>query len=271
MAPNLRKDEKLTAERLREVLDYDPLTGKFFRKELARNRQAKEGEQGSKTTKGYLTISVDGVHYNGHRLAWMWVHGEFPDRWIYHLNGDRSDNRIENLALKEAVDKEVPLTWERLREVLDYDPRTGIFTWKVGTARGRIGAQAGVIFGIGYRYITIDGRKHLAHRLAFFYSNGRWPDYFVDHINHVVDDNRIENLREADNFQNVHNQKPKAMGMSGFRGVRPAGKRFSAIITVRNLRIDLGRFNTAEEAHRAYLEAAQKYYGEFAYKGDPPS
>lgn len=266
VAPHLRKNEFLTAKRLREVLEYDPDTGEFSRKETrARTHLVKWDDPTTVTKAGYLTISVDGTHYNAHRLAWLWVHREWPKAWVHHLNGNRTDNRIANLALKVAkTDLTKELTLERLKEVLNYDPTTGLFIWKIGTARGRPGAQAGVIFGPhGYRYISVDGRKYLAHRLAWFYTYGAWPQQFLDHINRQADDNRIANLREASAAQNAHNAE-RRVGTSGFKGVRKRGNRYVATVTANNLRITVGRFDTAEEAYNAYLEAAKKYHGSFA-------
>lgn len=269
MAPRLRKNEMLTARRLREVLDYDAETGEFRRKESrARTAKVKWDDPTNPTANGYLIISVDGTHYNAHRLAWLYVHGEFPDSWIHHLNGDRHDNRIANLALKKAkTNPSVPLTLERLQEVLRYDPSTGVFIWKKGTARGRVGAQAGVLFGAGYRYISVDGQKYLAHRLAWFWSYGKWPDQWLDHINGATDDNRIANLREASAAQNAQNARHKA-GVSGYRGVRAKGRRFEAVIHVNNFRKSLGWFDSAEEAHKAYVKAAQEHHGAFVPNGD---
>src|SRR5712664_3471434 len=67
------------------------------------------------------------------------------------------------------------LTQERMREMLDFDPATGIFLWK-GIGRGiRTGRRAGSVGPSGYRYIKLDGEDHLAQRLAWFWEKGVWP------------------------------------------------------------------------------------------------
>jgi hypothetical protein len=259
-----RSDGLLTAEKLREILGYDPETGAFVRKVKPKRGLAKEGDPTIVTAQGHRAINVDGMHYLAQKLAWLYVHGKWPDGILTHLNGDKTDNRIANLAYK-GVDKNKRLTVERLRQVLSYDPDTGIFIWKLGTARGRPGAQAGVTGPLGYRYMAVDGRRYLAHRLAWFYAYGRWPKDQLDHINGERDDNRMGNLREATAAQNTWNGERKA-GATGYRGVRKKGNRFNAQIMVGNLRVSLGWFATVEEAAAAYAEARARFHGEFASK-----
>ena len=69
------------------------------------------------------------------------------------------------------------LTYARVIELLDFDPATGVFVWKVARSnRVKVGSRAGVFHGAsGGRYISIDNEKFMSHRLAFFYVNGRWP------------------------------------------------------------------------------------------------
>ncbi len=87
----------LTADRLCAVLDYDPSRGIFVWKSRASNRIKVGQEAGSTHGSGYTQINVDGQNYLAHRLAWLYVHGEWPKHVIDHINGDRKDNRIENL------------------------------------------------------------------------------------------------------------------------------------------------------------------------------
>ena len=157
------------------------------------------------------------------------------------------------------------LSVERLRELLDYSPETGIFTWKIG-GHGwrRVGVLAGSQSIKGYQTIGIDGREYAAHRLAWLYVHGEWPEGALDHINRDKADNRIANLRPATYSQNRANRLGKSA--SGFKGVywhKKVGK-FQAQIRIEDKRCSLGYFTTAEEAHEAYKTAAIHHFGEFA-------
>jgi len=147
------------------------------------------------------------------------------------------------------------LTVERLKELLHYDPETGLFHWKV--SRGYI-AQPGHLAGVtnkrGYIYIGVDGRGYLAHRLAWFYMTGRWPADQIDHINQTKSDNRFSNLRECDNSQNQQNTGLRADNRSGFKGVSlHKSGRWVAERRLRGRRIHLGYHQTPEAAHAAYV------------------
>ena len=88
------------------------------------------------------------------------------------------------------------ITQERLKELLHYDPETGVFTWKVdkGT-RARAGQEAGCLNGVsGYIDISIDKKLEKAHRLSFLYMDGSMPPEHTDHINGIRNDNRPQNL-----------------------------------------------------------------------------
>ena len=89
------------------------------------------------------------------------------------------------------------ITQSELKELLNYDPATGVFTWLVSRGRVKASSVAGHVHSRGYIVIMVDGRRHLAHRLAFVYMTGTFPDDQVDHINEIKADNRWINLREA--------------------------------------------------------------------------
>ena len=87
----------LSQERLRELLDYDLLSG-VFKWKVSTARRIKVGDvAGSPKRFGHLQIMVDGRFYKAHRLAWLYVHGRWPVEQIDHINGMPSDNRITNL------------------------------------------------------------------------------------------------------------------------------------------------------------------------------
>jgi hypothetical protein len=160
------------------------------------------------------------------------------------------------------------LTAERLRDLLDYDPETGVFLWKKD-GRGRtmrVGSVAGTMHSTGYTQINFGGEMWLAHRLAWLHVFGEWPREQIDHINGNRADNRIINLREATLSQNAANRKCRDDNASGFKGVslnKSLGK-WNAGIKVNGNMIRLGVFETPEQAHAAYCAAADKLHGEFA-------
>jgi hypothetical protein len=157
------------------------------------------------------------------------------------------------------------MTAEELRERLDYDPETGVFTWRRSeSTRVKIGGVAGTYTEKGYVRVRVLGRPYRAHRLAWLYVRGVWPQDQIDHINGIRDDNRIENLREATNAENQRNMKKRAGKRCALKGVHVANGRFRAVITVAYKRFYLGNYNTEEEAHAAYVAAAEKEFGAFA-------
>jgi hypothetical protein len=159
------------------------------------------------------------------------------------------------------------LTRERVIEILDYDPETGIFRWKMPVSRRvRIGERAGSRNQKGYRQIRINRRFYVAHRLAWLVVHGKWPVHQLDHINRQTDDNRIANLREATQTQNKANSRIYKNNSSGYKGVawnKTVGK-WAAYIRSGGARTHLGYFASPEEAHRAYSAAAPAVFGEFA-------
>lgn len=158
--------------------------------------------------------------------------------------------------------KLIRLTHERLVEVLDLDPATGIFVWKVARSnRVKVGSRAGVLHqASGGRYISIDNEKFMAHRLAFFYVNKRWPNTDVRPIDGDYDHCAIDNLKEVSRVELAHQRDLVANNTSGFAGVsRAKFDRWQAKITWNYEQIGLGgNFETAEEASAVYEEAARR-------------
>jgi hypothetical protein len=146
---------------------------------------------------------------------------------------------------------------DRLRELLAYDPATGHFTWRENRGgRKFTGLPAGHTTRTGYVEITVDGSQYLAHRLAWLYANGEWPKQFIDHINGIRSDNRIENLRDVDHWTNLQNSASNsAKNNTGKRGVSLYRGQYKAEIRVNNARHYLGLFQTLEEAAAAYNKA----------------
>jgi hypothetical protein len=158
----------------------------------------------------------------------------------------------------------VALTPERLRELICYDPEAGIFTWvKASGRRVKVGNRAGSFnTSIGYRVIGVDGVRYYEHRLAWMWMTGAWPAQDIDHINCNKADNRWANLREATMAQNIANVGSWRHGTSGLKGAHwsKAANRWSSRIGGQHL----GLFDTKEDAHAAYVKAAEEKFGVFA-------
>lgn len=157
------------------------------------------------------------------------------------------------------------LTQDRLKEILHYDTASGVFKWLVSTSnRVRVGAVAGNTSGHVYQRIRVDGRLYYAHRLAVLYVTGEWPVNKVDHKDTLKLNNRWDNLREASNQANSANTPISKNNSVGFKGVSRDGKRFRSQIMVDRKYINLGSFDSPEDAHVAYAKAANDNFGEFA-------
>jgi hypothetical protein len=159
--------------------------------------------------------------------------------------------------------KRTDLTGETLRNLLDYDPDTGIFHWRVSRGGVEPGAAAGHINNRGYILIRVNGTDFKAHRLAWLHFHGMWPDHQIDHINGDRSDNRIANLRDVSQFTNMQNQtKPPKNSTSGFLGVswHKRAKQWRARISVNGRVQHIGCFDCAKEAHAAYLAAKLRFH-----------
>lgn len=153
------------------------------------------------------------------------------------------------------------------REALKYDRKTGMFTWKV--LANTNGALAGQVAGYkrddGYIEIGFAGRAYRAHRLAWAFVHGAWPEGLLDHKNGVRDDNRLVNLRLTTRSLNLQNQrKPRSNNRTGLLGVSPVKRRqgnaWRATIKVDGKHLHLGSFDCPQKAHRAYLKAKRSFH-----------
>jgi hypothetical protein len=151
-----------------------------------------------------------------------------------------------------------------LREHIDYDHGTGIFRWRTKPLRGDVGDIATGEDGQGYLRLTICGERHRAHRLAWLYVYGFWPNDLVDHINMDRSDNRIENLRLATKSQNASNSSKRPSNTTGFKGVTRSRGRYVAQIKANGKVRRIGSYETPEEASLVYQVAASLLHGEFA-------
>lgn len=151
------------------------------------------------------------------------------------------------------------LTAERLRSLLDYNPETGLFTWRVRrSARANAGTIAGYQAPSGYVLISVDGFMHAAHRLAWLHFYGTWPTKQIDHHDEIKHNNRIRNLRDltrAENAQNI--TAARINNACGERGIYIDHRRntFIVQITVDYKRVFLKSYGTMAEAKAAYEKA----------------
>lgn len=153
---------------------------------------------------------------------------------------------------------------EELRKVLDYDPVTGIFHWKIKIAKKiSIGSQAGCLGSDGYIRIRIYGVLYLAQRLAWLHYYGYLPK-MVDHRNTRRGNNWISNLRPTDKSKNATNSRKHRDNSSGYKGVHWNSSRGKWYATIcKNYKaIFLGAFDDKLKAAAAYAKASEIYHGE---------
>lgn len=164
---------------------------------------------------------------------------------------------------------------KRLREILEYDDKSGKFTWLVESRTGfhnsvvnhLAGDEAGTPRKVDGRIvIRVDGKLYLRYRLAWLWMFGKWPSKEIDHLDGNPTNDRIENLREATRALNQQNiRRPtKSKKSSAYLGVfanKPGrSKPWKAAICHKGKQISLGSFNTEEEAHCAYLSAKRRIH-----------
>lgn len=161
------------------------------------------------------------------------------------------------------------LTQSRLKELLDYNPDTGIFIWRIHKPPIIVGREAGNKSPIGYMRINVDVKSYYAHRLAWLYVYGHLPENEIDHINHDRSDNRIANLRSVthcENHKNVSMQKSNKSGVVGVCWVQSRGK-WMAQMTARGKHMYLGIFDAFDDAVKA-RKMAEKLHGFHENHGD---
>lgn len=154
----------------------------------------------------------------------------------------------------------------RLRAAIAYDPLTGLFTNLVQRRQSKPGDVVGTLQAGGYVRITFEYCRFMAHRLAWLHVTGEWPADKIDHRDLDRSNNRWANLREATQSQNCANAPITSRNTSGFKGAcfdKSNGK-FVASVRFQGRHVHLGYFDTAYEAHLAYVAGANRLFGEFA-------
>jgi hypothetical protein len=154
------------------------------------------------------------------------------------------------------------ITQATLKELLNYSPETGEFTWlKSIGGKSKTGLLAGTLNSLGYRKIIIWGKEYKAHRLAWLYTHGSFPEGQIDHINGVRKDNKIDNLRAVTNAENTRNGKRRCTNTSGVTGVSwfKLNEAWGAYINDNGKKLFLGLFEDLFSAVAARKTAEIKY------------
>lgn len=153
-----------------------------------------------------------------------------------------------------------------LRSLLDYDPESGIVSWRCSTRRAVLGSRAGTLQREGYLVIGIGKRRFMAHRIAWHLYYGSEPELQIDHINRNRSDNRLANLRSASHAENCQNHGLSVKNKSGVIGVcwsKPHNKWHSTIKYFGKHKC-LGYFRDKQDAINARIQASSMLHDQFS-------
>jgi len=244
----------MTQQQLKEHIQYDEITGSITIIKPTSNRQ-RIGDQLDINQR----INLFGKSYGLFNVLAIYLYGN-QDIKLITLDGSTDISKSNLLVVGSEIGK--PMTTELLKKYLMYSTTTGEFTWKSRYCTNiEINSTAGSVVGTlpdgGYRIITLLGKTYQAHRLAWLYVNGEFPEKQLDHINHNRDDNRIDNLREASIHTNMKNKSLYKNNRTSYSGVTEHGTNWKARIGVNGNKVLLGVFSTFNEAVAA-RKAAEK-------------
>lgn len=155
------------------------------------------------------------------------------------------------------------IDFTELYEKLSYDSETGVFTWKKNVSNVTIGSVAGTKNSNNHIQIRINSKRIFAHKLAWAFVYGEFPNGIIDHINGIRNDNRICNLRIVTTSENAHNQrKPHSRTKSGYLGVSwvSSKRKWQAGLAINGKYKFLGLFDDPKIAHQAYLAGKRIYH-----------
>lgn len=209
----------------------------------------------------------DAVYINSYTPIKIYcpVHGYFYTKPFLHIRGEgcRKCAIEKNTEYKKKASFKFDgsITQEKLKSVLEYDRETGVFKWKVRNNQIQKGQIAGTIGSKGYIRICINQKCYPAHCLAWLYVYGEYPKLQIDHINHNKQDNRINNLRLVDNFENHRNMPRQKNNTSGVTGVsfRKNDNKWISYIKINGKHIYLGTFTDKEKAVESRKKAEKLY------------
>lgn len=153
----------------------------------------------------------------------------------------------------------VVLSYNDLTDRLHYDPKTGIFTWKINKLKLKKGKEAGFFApSKGYKYIRLYNKEYPSHRLAWFYMTKIWPEKSIGFKNKDSQDLRFLNLMHCDHYDLQSNRRTSQyLTGTSFRKEKKS-KPWNARIYKNGKAICLGYFATEREAHRIYLKAKKE-------------
>lgn len=173
-----------------------------------------------------------------------------------------SDPRLSAWEYLNRAKNKTALTVEYLRACVTYDRMTGVFTARLPSSTRQEGDVLGSPGSHGYLGIAIAGRSYLAHRLAWFYTNGEWPEQ-IDHIDNDRQNNALANLRPCSNQENCWNR-------SSVRGAtwNPKRRKWVAKITQNYRTVTLGYFDSEAEAQSRYLAEVERLRGHFLQEAE---
>lgn len=166
------------------------------------------------------------------------------------------------------------LTQEIIKELLHYDPDTGIFTWKERDIKWFTSDWNYKIWNNkwpnkicsstmsdGYLRVCVLGKTYKQHRLAYLYMTGKWPNNMIDHEDGIKSNNKWSNLRLVNNSGNQKNAKLSTRNKTGYVGVSfcKNTNKYKSFIMDNKSKIHLGYFDKLEDAVNTRKEAELKY------------
>ena len=149
-----------------------------------------------------------------------------------------------------------------LNDYLTYCPTSGVITAKVRLGNKPKGSIMGSVDKEGYLSFVVQGKRYYAHRVAWFIQHGLWPER-IDHKNLKRADNRLVNLRECSQAENLRNRPMQRNNSTGYKGVRQRGARFYGAVKLDGKLYYTSRYNSIQEAHTARCTLAKELHGEY--------